>query len=105
MGADPFDNDTEDPSSTNAHLSSLWEIKTLTNHYVPKVSTIAKELFAENAMTKQDHDVHAAVSHSFESLFAGEMEWRKNQHMPLAFEQAASLFDEDMQDESVFAVC
>ena len=41
---DPFDNSEKDPAKSNAIGSSLWEIKSLEEHLLPQVSSVAKDL-------------------------------------------------------------
>jgi U3 small nucleolar RNA-associated protein 19 len=103
-GVDPFDVEQDDPSLTHADKSSLWEMKTLTNHYCPQVSRMAKELFALNAQKTKDLDVGEAAVHGYESLFTDNLNWRKKQPMPLTYEQPTSFFAREVEGLGVFAL-
>jgi hypothetical protein len=41
-GFDPFLPEETDPAKTNAIKSSLWEMQTMSNHYLPAVSRLTK---------------------------------------------------------------
>lgn len=100
---DPFLADEDDPALSQATLSSLWEMQTLTNHYCPQVSRIAKELFAENSLKTKDLDIAATTEHTYLSLIETEFEWRKNQPTPLTFENTLTLFTAKTPD-GIFSI-
>lgn len=69
--SDPFLMDEEDPMSTNAIDSSLWEIVTLQSHYHPNVATLAKIISEQ--FTKHSYNLEDFLDHSYGSV---------SQHMP-----------------------
>lgn len=99
LGSDPYDHSSEDPAQCRALQSSLWEIKTLCNHYCPSVVQYAKIFFAFNA-PKEDYDIDKFVASSYDKLFRKEMDWRKNQRMPLQYEKPDRLFEGDHEEMS-----
>jgi U3 small nucleolar RNA-associated protein 19 len=63
---DPFDFNEFDLSKTKAMDSSLWEIQTLTNHYHPTVSSLAK-VFSEK-MNKPNYPLEEFLDHTYNSV-------------------------------------
>lgn len=102
-GVDPYDHNEEDPALSQANESSLWELKSLCNHYIPAVSRLAKVFFEAN-VPKKDYDMKEEQfsAQSYETMFHTELVWRKNQNTPMAFEVPQTLFDFD-KDDRVFA--
>jgi hypothetical protein len=87
--ADPFKMDELDPSKANAHSSSLWELKTLTNHYSPSVAKLARSFFDPKA-SLQPLEAPEFAHESYPSLFEKERQYKKNQRMPQQHEKVTS---------------
>jgi DNA mismatch repair ATPase MutL len=67
LGVDPFDESCDHPEKCSALDSSLWEIKSLCNHYIWQVSQQAKIFEAENA-PKHDYELSEFADHSYHSV-------------------------------------
>lgn len=63
---DPFKPKEEDPMTTNAIESSLWEIVTLQSHYHPNVAAIAKII--SQPFTKQAYNLEDFLDHSYDTV-------------------------------------
>ena len=63
---DSFEINQRDPMLTRAIESSLWEIKTLQNHYHPNVATIARII--SEPFTKQAYNLEDFLDHSYDSV-------------------------------------
>lgn len=92
LETDPFNNLETNPTKTNAMESSLWELKTLTNHYVPWVSDIANSIFAAQELKKAEFDLAEFSSLSYSQIFQTEYK-RKNKNTSLAIQDPSSFFD------------
>jgi U3 small nucleolar RNA-associated protein 19 len=68
---DPFDMKQEDPLSTGAIDSSLWELETLRSHYHPNVATLAKIMGEQ--FTKRNYQLEDFLDHSYASLIDAEL--------------------------------
>lgn len=77
---DPFLMDEQDPESTNAFGSSLWELQTLTQHYHPNVASLAK-IFSQ-PFKKMNYNMEDFLDWSYDSLLAAESS-RKLKIMPV----------------------
>jgi len=64
---DPFRNEETDPAAANALQSSLWELKTLSEHYCPVVSLLTKLFQGDLSRTLYPLDDY--LSESYQSLF------------------------------------
>lgn len=82
IGRDPYLYEMEDPEDSNAADSSLWEIKTLTDHVSPTVSNLAKVFFTSHA-PKKDLEMNKYIEQSYETLFTKEIDRRANQKVAL----------------------
>uniref|UniRef100_A0A7N0TH16 CCAAT-binding factor domain-containing protein n=1 Tax=Kalanchoe fedtschenkoi TaxID=63787 RepID=A0A7N0TH16_KALFE len=95
-GVDHFDNETLDPSKTNAMRSSLWEIDTLRHHYSPPVSRFVLSL--ENDLTVRAKTTEIAVkdfsSGSYATIFGEEMRKRVKQVPTAFYKTTPALFSE-----------
>ncbi|RHZ61656.1 hypothetical protein Glove_346g70 [Diversispora epigaea] len=92
--SDPYDFDEPDPMKSNAIDSSLWEMKTLQNHYFPNIATLAK-IFQEK-FTKISYNLEDFLDHTYTSLFETETKRNKSKKNPkklaLAFEKPKLVF-------------
>ena len=66
VSGDKFQMEELDPLKTHAIESSLWEIRTLQDHYHPNVATIAKII--SHQFTKQAYNLDDFLDHSYESV-------------------------------------
>jgi U3 small nucleolar RNA-associated protein 19 len=90
IGDDVFDMSQTDPTKARAMESSLWELKTLQNHYIWAVASQAKLFEAENA-PKSDMDVEPLVEKSYHSLMQEEIERKADAKPALAVHKPTSL--------------
>jgi U3 small nucleolar RNA-associated protein 19 len=63
---DPFSMAELDPYKTNAMESSLWEVKTLAEHYYANVSTLAK-IFSEQFL-KPKYNLEDFLDHTYATV-------------------------------------
>ncbi|CDK25702.1 unnamed protein product [Kuraishia capsulata CBS 1993] len=76
---DPFDEEEEDPSNTNALKSSIWELQTMMNHYHPNVASLAKILqqhfnkYSYNMEDFLDWNYNKFITTEFEKKAKGEV--------------------------------
>ena len=66
-GRDPYLYEMEDPEESQAHDSSLWEIQSLTQHFSPTVSNLAKVFFTTHA-PKKDLEMNKYIEQSYETV-------------------------------------
>lgn len=71
IGEDPYDQDEEDPQSTGAIDSSLWELETLRSHYHPTVASIVR--IVGEQFTKQQYNLEDFLDHGYGTLAEGEL--------------------------------
>ena len=64
--SDPFDMSVDDPTTTGALASSLWEIHALEAHYHPNIAIIARVL--SEPFTKPAFSVEEFLDHSYASV-------------------------------------
>jgi len=84
LTSDPYDAEAVDPTASRASESSLWELKSLTNHLLPEVSTVAKDLF-EKGVREQEMDVSASLETTAEDLFETELKKKVFVNVPINF--------------------
>jgi len=106
---DPFNMEEQDPESTNAFGSSLWEMDTLTQHYHPNVASLAK-VFSQ-PFKKMNYNMEDFLDWGYDSLLAAESS-RKLKILPvLEYETFDSILanetidqkeEEDTPDKSVY---
>ena len=103
LTSDPFDAVTSELEHSRAEESTLWEVRTLTLHYDPTLSSLAAMFFADNA-PKRDLDVSAYDGLSYEALKAKELQRRRNQKVPVAYTKRTTLFADDDSFLQLFRV-
>ncbi|KAJ3377628.1 hypothetical protein HDU92_008096 [Lobulomyces angularis] len=64
---DKFLPNETDPEKTNAIESSLWELQTLKNHYLPSISTLSK--IFEESLNRSKYDLEDFLDINYNSLF------------------------------------
>lgn len=89
---DPYDMNEPEPSKCRALESSLWEMKTLANHAVPSVATLAQLLFGSNELKMTQLNVTDFAEESYQSLFEQEHK-RKTKNGSVNFQLPKHLFD------------
>ncbi|CAG8436646.1 6373_t:CDS:10 [Ambispora gerdemannii] len=96
---DPYNFDEKDPMESGAIDSSLWEIKTLQDHYYPNVATLAK--IFEEQFTKPSYNLEDFLDHTYTTIFETEIKRSikklntnnsNNRPPALAFEKPKYLF-------------
>ncbi|KAK2942262.1 putative nucleolar forms a complex with nop14p [Blattamonas nauphoetae] len=87
---DPFNPIEMNPEKTNARESSLWEISTLTSHFLPSISKLALTF----SMLKSDlsiWDIRKYVTLSHKEFFVTNLlEYRKTKELPFEYLQSES---------------
>ncbi|KAI0781283.1 CBF-domain-containing protein [Trametes elegans] len=73
-GPDGFDAGEANPTLTNAHESSLWELYSQRAHYHAAVSTLAKVF--EEAFTRPSYAMEDFLDHTYTTLFETEAKRR-----------------------------
>ncbi|QNG14865.1 uncharacterized protein GWK60_I06105 [Nakaseomyces glabratus] len=105
---DPFDAAAVDPEQTHAMESSLWELKTLMDHYHPNVATLAK-IFSQQ-FKKMHYNMEDFLDWSYDMLLEAEASRRLKVLPTLEFEEFPSLLqnpgtnntDEDNLENDAF---
>mmetsp|Transcript_14659 Transcript_14659/g.29679 ORF Transcript_14659/g.29679 Transcript_14659/m.29679 type:complete len:457 (-) Transcript_14659:374-1744(-) len=90
FGPDPYREDEPDMAKCKAMDSCLWEIKTLSNHYSPKVVTLARNFTDENA-PKLPIEMTQNLNDCYSSLYETELAYRKNQKPAIRYQPQSSL--------------
>ncbi|CAG8500431.1 15673_t:CDS:10 [Funneliformis mosseae] len=90
--SDPYNFDEPDPMKSNAIASSLWEMKTLQNHYFPNVATLAK--IFQDKFTKPSYNLEDFLDHTYSTLIETETnrKYKKNKTPALAYERPSYIF-------------
>lgn len=92
LADDPYDMDQPDPSKCRAIESSLWEMKSLANHAVPAVATLAMLLFGGNELKMAHLSISDFTEESYQSMFEQEQK-RKTKNASTNFQLPKYLFD------------
>ncbi|KAG1175479.1 hypothetical protein G6F70_004098 [Rhizopus microsporus] len=82
---DPFTMDNLDPYECKALDSSLWEVKTLTEHYYANVSTLAK-IFSEQFL-KPKYNLEDFLDHTYATFFTTEIDRKRKKEPALNYEK------------------
>ncbi|KAI8890159.1 CBF-domain-containing protein [Backusella circina FSU 941] len=82
---DPFVMTELDPYKSNAMESSLWEVKTLTEHYYANVSTLAK-IFSEQFL-KPKYNLEDFLDHTYATFFTTEIDRKRKKEPALAIDK------------------
>ncbi|CAG8757018.1 21774_t:CDS:2 [Gigaspora rosea] len=90
ISEDPYIFDEPDPMNSNAIASSLWELKTLQNHYLPNVATLAK--IFQDKFNKPSYDLEDFLDHTYATLFEAETSKKPKKAPALAFEKPKFVF-------------
>jgi U3 small nucleolar RNA-associated protein 19 len=101
---DPFLEDCDNPESCQAQESSLWEIKSLQNHYLPEVSKAAKKI---NKPRRKDLPKPKASTATIRSIATALLTTRRHQSA-LEYTRRKKLFDKlngDSIFNEAFALC
>ncbi|XP_066502272.1 nucleolar complex protein 4 homolog [Hoplias malabaricus] len=85
---DPYVMDEEDPAECHALESSLWEIKTLQNHYHPDVAKAAKVI--NQPLSEMEEDISKQLELSTFELMEQDLK-SQSQSVPLEFDPATAL--------------
>ncbi|OWB58789.1 hypothetical protein B5S28_g4868 [[Candida] boidinii] len=89
--SDPFDNDSKDPSMTNASESSLWELETIINHYHPNVSSLAK-IFTQ-PFNKYSYNLEDFLDWNYTKLIDSEINKKFKGELAIEYENWDSLLN------------
>ncbi|KAF0509118.1 CBF-domain-containing protein [Gigaspora margarita] len=90
ISEDPYVFDEPDPMNSNAIASSLWELKTLQNHYLPNVATLAK--IFQDKFNKPSYNLEDFLDHTYATLFEAETSKKPKKTPALAFEKPNFVF-------------
>mmetsp|Transcript_34966 Transcript_34966/g.56650 ORF Transcript_34966/g.56650 Transcript_34966/m.56650 type:complete len:579 (+) Transcript_34966:2-1738(+) len=91
FGPDPYQESNPDMATCKAIDSCLWEIKTLKNHYSPKVVALVRNFTDENA-PKYEIDMEPYIKENFNSLYEEEANHRINHRVALRYNPPEKLF-------------
>ncbi|CAH1757990.1 18946_t:CDS:10, partial [Entrophospora sp. SA101] len=87
---DPYDFYEQDPLKSNAIDSSLWELKTLQDHYLPNVAALAK--IFQDKFTRTQYNLEDFLDHTYSTLFNSEINKKSKKIPALAFEKPSFVF-------------
>ena len=91
--SDPYNFDEPDFAKCNAINSSLWELKTLEQHYDADIQEAVKVF--HQPLGKEEKDISQYVDSTYAELFEKEfMTYKQEDGIPLNFETPNSLFGE-----------
>jgi len=93
LDEDPFLDSEEDPALCGAMESSLWEVASLQNHYIPRVAKMAKALISQ-PITGLEQDLGQVLEESEDDLFSKESN-SKFHHVAVNHVTPKGLFDFD----------
>ena len=96
---DPFDNSEKDPAKSNAIGSSLWEIKSLEEHLLPQVSSVAKDLI-EKGLREMELDFASHLENSYEEMFEKETKKKIFTNVPVNWDSPDGL---KMKTDDIFS--
>ncbi|RIA95536.1 CBF/Mak21 family-domain-containing protein [Glomus cerebriforme] len=101
VSADPYNFDEPDPMKSNAFESSLWEMKTLQDHYFPNVATLAK--IFQDKFTKPSYNLEDFLDHTYLTLIEAELnrKSKKNKTPALSYERPKYIFPTEESIELV----
>lgn len=98
---DPYNHDETDPAKCNALSSSLWELKTLKQHYHPDVQE-AVQVFHQ-PFNKQEKDLNEIVDEDYSDMFNNELvAYEKEVQIPFAFKPTSLLFQKSTNSEDIW---
>ncbi|XP_043921486.1 nucleolar complex protein 4 homolog [Protopterus annectens] len=89
LSEDPYIMEEEDPAKCRALESSLWELKTLQNHYHPDVATAAMAISQPLSVTEVD--ISELLDISADEMVAKAMK-NRSKVVPLEFQPVRGLF-------------
>ena len=96
---DPYDNSEKDPAKSNAIGSSLWEIKSLEEHLLPQVSSVAKDLI-EKGLREMELDFASHLENSYEEMFEKETKKKIFTNVPVNWDSPDGL---KMTSDDIFS--
>jgi len=85
LNCDPYLQDEEDPAKSRAMESSLWEVKTLSEHILPQVSCVAKNLL--KGVGEQEADVSKSLETTWQEMMEVELKRKVWINVPINFEK------------------
>eukprot|EP00794_Sanderia_malayensis_P008231 gene8231-9113_t len=95
---DPYKHDEVDPAKCNAINSSLWELKTLEQHYHPDIQEAVKVF--QRPFNKDERDIAELLQQNYGSIFAEDFHnFDKEDEIPLAFKAQSLLFNQTAFDQ------
>jgi len=85
LRCDPYLEQEEDPAKSKAMESSLWEVKTLSEHLLPQVSSVAKNLL--KGIGEQEADVSKSLETTWQEMMEVELKRKVWINVPINFEK------------------
>jgi len=85
LKTDPFLAEQNDPAKTNATESSLWEIKTLSMHLLPSVSSVAKDL-VDKGVKETEKDLSDLLETTHADIMDTELKKKVFVNVPINWE-------------------
>lgn len=101
--SDPYKFDEPDPARCNALNSSLWELKTLEQHYCSDIQEAVKAF--NQPFNRQEKDVSAYFNSCYADLFNQELiSLETEDSIPLNFKASSQIFNMSTYDDSFWAI-
>ncbi|XP_070618750.1 nucleolar complex protein 4 homolog [Erythrolamprus reginae] len=89
MPEDPYNMNAKEPLESRALESSLWEIKTLQNHYHPDIAKAAEEI--NLPLSQMERDLSEVLESTAFQIFDRDIK-KESKDVPLEYQQARGLF-------------
>ncbi|KAJ3338139.1 Nucleolar complex protein 4 [Gonapodya sp. JEL0774] len=97
---DPYDHTEQDPAKCNALMSSLWEVKTMRNHYLPAVKGLARAF--EDRMGREEFTLEEFLDEDYVTLLEAELSRKmKVDAPPIGAKVDLSWIEKDKQFASI----
>ncbi|XP_065069246.1 nucleolar complex protein 4 homolog [Rhopilema esculentum] len=101
--SDPFKFEVADPARCNALNSSLWELKTLEQHYHAEIQKAVKVF--ESHFTKEEKAIGEYLNNSYADWFEKELvDFDEDTPVPMNFKAPDCLFDRSVYDLGLWSL-
>jgi U3 small nucleolar RNA-associated protein 19 len=92
---DPYDAYEADPEKCNAIESSLWELETLQDHYLPQIANFVKGFRKIIDVKQMPFDVEDFLDLSYDKLIDAELDKKLKNPAPLNYQFSKTLFGDN----------
>ena len=101
--SDPYKYDESDPARCNALSSSLWELKTLEQHYCSEVQ-LAVKVFSQ-PFGRQENDLNPYLHSSYADVFDKELSlFESDDSVVLNFKKPNELFNSAVYEKGFWSL-